>query len=219
MLVGIGDLPETTASRCIAIRMKRKLPGETVARISDVELEDPEFFPRLRADILRFAIDYKDQIGKARPRLPDLGDRQRDNWEPLLRIAQVIDQDLAVRCLSYAAEIEVDESDEPSVFELLLFDVAEAFEWGVKERVYSRELLVTLIQDPTKQWATSRGGFRPINEADVARMLRRYGATPKTMRISGRTPAKGYEWADLQDSVQRYLPPRREPPVEPAVTP
>jgi len=87
-LAGISlekHLPDATISRAIVINLRRKLPHESVGRLRDAERS--LLFEELTAKLARFAEDHSQQIGNARPTLPEkLSDRAQDNWEPLLAI-------------------------------------------------------------------------------------------------------------------------------------
>lgn len=56
-----------------------------------------------------------------------------------------------------------------------------------------------------RPWPEYRQG-KPITAPRLARRLKPYGVTPKTIRI-GENTAKGYKLEDLRDAFARYLPP------------
>ena len=83
----IGKLPDTLADRSIEVRLKRKLPGESVEKVRHA---DPELFHSLAQRCARWAADHIDQIRAARPSMPEaLNDRAQDSWEPLIAIAEL----------------------------------------------------------------------------------------------------------------------------------
>ena len=68
----IGHLPDTLRSRCILIRMQKKMAQEECERFE----EDKPLLLRLRRQCLRFVRDNTEAIATARPELPkELGDR------------------------------------------------------------------------------------------------------------------------------------------------
>ncbi|MDF6609500.1 DUF3631 domain-containing protein, partial [Escherichia coli] len=88
-LAGINadKLAETITSRAVVAQMRRKMPHETAERLRYAE---PDLFDTLRAKLARWADDSAPTIHAARPSLPDvLGDRDQDNWEPLLAVADL----------------------------------------------------------------------------------------------------------------------------------
>jgi hypothetical protein len=108
-IAGIGRLPDTVASRSIAIRLKRKAPTETVGRFYQRDAEAIAEPIRLLLESL--GPDYSPRLADARPERPRaLGDRAGDSWEPLLAIADLAGGDwpdearLAALTLSGAVE-------------------------------------------------------------------------------------------------------------------
>jgi len=80
----IGRLPETLADRCIVIRMERKRMSEECERLRELDGAG------LRARCERFVEEHGEEIGKARPEIPEgLNDRAADIWEPLLALAKL----------------------------------------------------------------------------------------------------------------------------------
>ena len=87
VLCGIGRLPETTESRSIRIEIKKKKSNETTRKFSVYELDE---FEGIKQKCLRFRIDNIDLLESVSPKLPeDIGDRDRDNWRPLLGISEI----------------------------------------------------------------------------------------------------------------------------------
>lgn len=65
----------------------KAIKNEQVERLRHVE---SDLFQVLQSKLARFALDYKMQVSSARPLLPEsLHDREQDNWEPLLTIADI----------------------------------------------------------------------------------------------------------------------------------
>ncbi|MGB9591834.1 MAG: DUF3631 domain-containing protein, partial [Candidatus Kryptoniota bacterium] len=90
-LAGIGHLADTIEDRAIIISLNRKLPSEHVEPFRRV---DTSRFEILRRKILKFAEDNLTAIRNIRPEFPEaLNDRARDNWEPLLAIADLAGAD------------------------------------------------------------------------------------------------------------------------------
>lgn len=204
-IFGIGDMPDTLYSRCICIPMKRKKPSEKVLRLNTYLRQHAEDLTNLKRRILRFCLDNREQIGNVIPDLPnELDDRQQDNWEPLLQIAHVCGSDW--ENLAKQAAISLSPKnlhDETNLAEMLLADIEEIFQLCGVDRIKSAELVSKLISDPTKPWTDFRKG-RPMIEIDLARLLKRYGISPQSIRFENKV-SKGYYKQDFEDSFARYL--------------
>ena len=82
VLCGIGELPDTLASRCISIQMKRKRADEKVERFRADRLN---WAISLKSRCARWAADHIEGLRDADPELPDeLDDRAQDNWRALI---------------------------------------------------------------------------------------------------------------------------------------
>lgn len=81
-IAGIGKMPDTVADRSIPIRLKRRAPGETVARFrTRLAKAEAAELPSLPLDV---PLGTDGTLGT----VPDeLNDRAADSWEPLLAIA------------------------------------------------------------------------------------------------------------------------------------
>ena len=115
VLCGIGRLPETTESRSIRIEIKKKKANEPVRKFSVYELDE---FDGIKQKCLRFAMDNIELLESFSPKFPeDMGDRDRDNWYPLLGIAEIAGKDWPQRAAQACLElsgVEV-EDEEPKV--------------------------------------------------------------------------------------------------------
>ena len=89
-IAGIKKIPETVEDRSVVLRLKRKLPGEKVARF---RAKDGGELDILKRKIARFVIDNEQRIRDIEPDMPEAlsaaGDRAPDAWEPLVAIADV----------------------------------------------------------------------------------------------------------------------------------
>src|SRR5260221_4341472 len=82
----IGHLPDTLRSRCIIIRMQKKMSQEECEPFR----EDKPLLERLRRQCARFVLDHAAAIAAARPELPrGLSDRMVQIWEPLVIVADL----------------------------------------------------------------------------------------------------------------------------------
>ncbi len=206
-------LPDATLSRAVVFNMRRKLPGETVERLRHAE---PDLFERLASKLARFADDYRHAFRSARPALPDaLDDRAQDNWEPLLSVAQCAGQEWLERAVDVALELSGKSKSSQSTGSELLADIQHVFGKKKVERISTADLLTALTDDEEAAWATYNRG-KPLTPRQLAKLLKGYGITSKTIRIGYET-AKGYEKAHFQDAFARYLS-ASSPPTDLPVT-
>src|SRR5438132_3805972 len=82
---------------------------------------------------------------------------------------------------------------------------------GPGERMASKELVRALTSDETSEWADWDHG-KGLSPSALAKFLRPYGISPKTVRLDGET-LKGYEWRDFEDAWARYLPSYKTTPA------
>lgn len=208
----IGRLPGTIHDRAIEIRLARRLRGEKVERLRHA---DPEIFTALARQCLRWAADHLDRLRAARPALPEaLNDRAADNWEALLAIADLAggewpgrarDAALALSGVEVAAEAD-------STAIRLLRDIRSIM--GTCDHIPTATLIASLVAIEEAPWGEICRG-RPITPRRLASMLRQYGVTPGTIRISPGSDGtlKGYTAASLAEAWSRYLP--SDPPADP----
>lgn len=209
-------LPDATMSRGIILALSRKLPHERCERLRHA---DPEHFAALASKLARFAQDYAGQIKHARPTLPAaLSDRQQDNWEPLFAIAACAGPEWFARCESAALALSRSTDMSESSGNSLLHDIRDIFERKKCDKISSADLVSALIQDEEAGWASYNRG-KPITPRQVAKLLRPYGITPKTVRLGTRETPKGYDRQQFEDAFSRYLPQAESPDADGADTP
>jgi hypothetical protein len=204
-LAGIGELPETIASRSIPIRLKRKAKHETVDRFRPREarvLAEP-----LRAATAEWVETIDSILQNARPELPDeLTDRQQDGWEPLLAIADLAGGEWPERARRAAIELangEQTSSLSPSL--VLLGAIRDAF---TDETIASRTLIQTLAADEespfVKWWNRDRDEPERWAPGQLAKLLKPYGIKSKQRWIDEKNQ-RGYERSDFDDAWSRYV--------------
>ena len=194
----IGHLDPTLASRCIVIRMQRKLAGEECERMKRMSGTE------LKRKCARFVADHAGEIAAAEPTIPKgLANRAAEIWEPLLALA-----DLAGgRWPELAREAAVGltaRAQEHSPTGALLIDILLIFTVSKSDRMFSRDLVEGLVGWNGRPWAELTKG-RPVTETWLAQRLRPYGIRPKTIRI-GEEVAKGYLEEEMMETFRRYIP-------------
>jgi putative DNA primase/helicase len=201
-LSGIGHLSDTLMDRAIILELRRKLVHETVDRLRYAE---PDLFLTLTSKLARFADDYREQVRRARPMLPDaLNDRAQDNWEPLLAIAGCAGSEWLDRANQVALKLSAGDKS-ASISNELLADIQEVFESKRANKISTADLINTLIEDTEKSWATYNRG-KPLSPKQLANKLRDYGIQSKLVR-NGYDVYRGFELAQFEESFSRYLTP------------
>jgi hypothetical protein len=198
-IASIGHLPETLADRCIIIRMQRKTTKEECERLRNLETAE------LKQECVRFAADHAAAIAAARPELPSsLNDRAADIWEPLLALADLAGGHWPETARQAAVALTAAAQDSNPIASLLL-DICLIFTTGKAERMFSRELVESLmLRSSGRAWAEARNG-KEISEIWLSRQLRPYSIRPRTLWI-GDDQAKGYFLADFRETFHRYVP-------------
>jgi len=213
----IGNLPDTLMDRAIAIELRRKLPSDTVVRFR----RDTDLGPLARR-CMRFAVDNADRIRGLRTHPPaELNDRAADNWEVLLTIAEVVGGEWPRRAREAAISLSGASPDGDSVKIELLRDLRALLEgkgqFAGRSTVSSAELVEALLDDKASRWPEYNHG-RPLNQRQLARLLRPFGIVPGTVRLRDNSTPKGYRVAAFEDSFKRYLsplePPHRRNPMD-----
>jgi putative DNA primase/helicase len=198
----IGNLHDTLHDRAIVIPMRRRLAVEDVERL---RMDRMEIFTDLKRRCIRWANDNVVKLKTCDPRMPEqLHDRAADNWRSLIAIADLAGKDWPERARAAAltlAEIDLQE-EQPRI--LLLGDIREILADFKKGRITSAFLVSKLQQLEGKPWAEWNRG-RPITATQIARLLKPFQISPKTMRIDDH-PSRGYEAADFEEAFARYLP-------------
>jgi hypothetical protein len=193
-------MPDTMLSRNIFIEMKRRLRSEKVDHFRHL---DDAGFQRMRSQLARWAQDFGEILGAARPAQPeDFMNRAASNWQLMFAIADSLGEEAGKRARAVAEHI-VGVTDMASAGVLLLQDIKAMFDSSTLDYLTSKTIIERLTADPEKRWAEwSRG--KPITEKGVAILLHEYHIFSRN--VGGRdTQSKGYRNADFKDAWERYL--------------
>lgn len=200
-MAGIGKRAGTIESRSIPLQLRRKLPHEHTERLRSPSSE--EVFATLRRKLARWADDNAYRLSSYTTDIPSaLQNRNADNWEPLLSIADMAGGDWP-RIARHAALTLSGAEDAPSLDQELLCDIREVFSTKKVTRMFSTDLLTALTEDEEKRWATYNRGSQ-MNVRQLANRLKGYGIKTKQLRIRS-TNRNGYELTDFADAFARYL--------------
>ena len=195
-------LAETITSRSIVFELRKKLATENITRLRYVQ---SDLFADLQSKLARFRDDYSDRVKHARPHLPHwLGDREQDNFEPLLQVATIAgDQWLA--CAIKAIQLMVTQTQTPNNANELLADIQEVFDAKGLNKITTSELITALCDDAEKSWLTYNRG-KQLTPRQLSSKLKNYGITSKQMRFNTyENASRGYELTQFIDVFERYL--------------
>ncbi|WP_198332430.1 DUF3631 domain-containing protein [Psychrobacter aquimaris] len=203
---GIGKIPSTLIDRSIPLTLRRKMKSETKKRVRDL----PEDVTNtIQSKLARWSDDNMLAVKAAMPVLPVcVNDRAQDNWEILLKIASILDDNWLEQAYKACIEISGSDSEEPSSNEQLLSDIRTVFILTQTNRLLSRDLLTELRRDPEMSWSTLNHG-KPITLRQIAKRLSEFKISSKDIRAhdlrGNEVRGKGYDITDFEDAFSRYL--------------
>jgi hypothetical protein len=201
----VERLPDTTASRSIQIRLKKRLRTEPIERFRHRQAR--RIAEPLRERLELWAVENMDVLRYATPALPDsLGDRAQDCWEPLLAIADLGGEQWGRLARVAAVELSgaLARDDLDSHGTVLLASIREAM--GDRENIATTDLLALLNEQngeaPWSGWNNGTG----LKARNLSMLLKPFEVKSKTIRIGDKT-AKGYARESFADAFERHLPP------------
>ncbi len=208
----IGELRGTLADRSITIRMRRRAHTERIERLQLHRLAEME---DVRSMAARWALDHLESLRLAEPEIPKgiTRDRTRDNWRPLLAVADMAGQEWPRRARESACRLSQQTGQEISVGIALLEDLRGLFGASGRNKLGSDEILRHLHAMDERLWPDRRNRG-PMSAQQMAGLLHPFGISPMKWKQGGVT-YRGYEKGDFEDSFSRYLPPE-PPPAPPA---
>lgn len=211
----IGELPDTLQDRSIEIRMRRRAPDEQVERLRRDRLGELE---PLQRKAWRWAQGHFEVLENAEPSIPaGLHDRKRDNWRPLLAIADAAGGPWPERARMAAEALWEGERNDRSLGTRLLADVQMILEEHTSDRIRSKKLVAKLSALEEAPWAEYKG--RGLSAVSLATFLRSFDISSQDIRFPSGV-YKGYRADDFGDAFRRYLdtPPSGGIPSKDATT-
>jgi putative DNA primase/helicase len=134
--------------------------------------------------------------------------RLADNWRPLFAIAELAGGDWSQRAAAaFVGLTATADLDAQGVGTLLLADIADLF--AGTDKLPSSNLAESLAAIEGRPWAEWGKHRKPISPNQLANQLRRFGVSPRTIRIGDET-LRGYVFEDFREAFERYLP---KPPL------
>jgi putative DNA primase/helicase len=217
----IKDLPDTLQDRSVAIRLRRKLPGEKVARF---RADRTQHLTEINRRAARWAQDNLDALREMDAETPPrLHDRAADNWRSLFVIAKRIGGEWPekTRIAALAVEgvdAEVGEETEPSDGVRLLADCKAVFEARGATELSVRDIINDLCDADESHWSDYRAG-KSITEKAFANLLKPFGITSKMGTAGSGKGKKFWRKVDFRDAWKRYLPANDQKSGDPSSTP
>ncbi len=204
-LAAIGGVSDIITDRAIEIRMRRRAPGEAIARFFFATTEE-QAVP-VRQQLVRWARDHLSEIRTVyRTETPPdlLADREAENWAPLFAVVRVADPaslhrlEEAARALTGAKA----EGATPSAGLRLLADIHDVFVEVDTDRLSTSALLEALHAREESGWREWHHG-RPLTPRGLADLLKPFGVRPAQVWYQGRNE-KGYHREAFADVWSRY---------------
>jgi hypothetical protein len=193
--------PDTTISRGIILRMKRKKNSERVERFKQ---KDDAELAELRRRALRWSNDNVEALKQAEPKMPPgFDNRLGDNWHLMFAIADLAGGEFPEKAREAAAAISKT-GDEFSAGVRLLADIKAIFAANQTDRLPSQTLVDALAAMEGRPWAEWKSG-KPITKNQLARLLAPFEVVSGTIRISDYSTPKGYQLAHFRCAFERYL--------------
>ena len=203
----IGELPGTLQDRSVMVKLRRKAPGEKVAKL---DLNYEKKCSEIRQKCQRWADDNISILRTVAPKIPETGnDRATDNWLPLFCIAQVCGGQWPE--LLKNSMIGGTDTDDGTITIQLLSDIRDILKKDPNDGIFSETIIEALKQIEDHPWADWNRG-KGLTQNGLARLLNPFGIRTKDIRL-GRVK-KGYEKKMFTDAFTRYLSP--EPPLQSA---
>jgi hypothetical protein len=197
-LAGLGGLSPELARRSIHIRLQKKLPGEKTQDPNQQELHN------LHRMIVRWVADRLNHFRRLDPEMPaSLHNSARDNWKPLVTIAELAGGNWAARAREAATTIEASSEDDDLRI-VWLANFRRAFEEFRADYLPAKRVV---------KHAVETGEGTQLSDKALADLMRLFRIKPKFRRVGKAKPARLYAKADFEDAWARYLP---SPPVIPA---
>jgi putative DNA primase/helicase len=195
MLCLIGRAPDTIVSRSIHIRIKRRRPDEAISPFDERDAETILRLTQLARQAARWSEDHVSALRKSRPSLMMSG-RARDNWSPLIAVADAAEGAWPERARRAAAAFAA-RGDKETLYGALAHDLRTVLAQDRAKRLSSAMVAGALVAQ-NEQWE----GF---TKNRLAIMLGEADVRSKPMKIAGKT-VRGYDRTELEDFVARYDP-------------
>lgn len=158
----------------------------------------------LRAQMQAFAAATPVDLSMAEALMPRaFGTAARENWAPLVAVAQAIGGLCARGAIAAAQTLQAGDPA-PASNLALLADIRALVPMGEGAGPTTAQMIERLTADVERPWAAMRRG-RKLDARELADRLRTFGVRPATLRLGDDVFARGYRREDLRDAFDRYL--------------
>jgi hypothetical protein len=202
---GIGQMPDTVASRSIVIEMRRKRPGDNVEPFRRRAVKEAALPIKTKLEAWK-AQSVSDKLRTIRPApLACLEPRQNDIAEPLLCIAQLAGDGWLQRLIeALQAVFKAASVEDGSVGVTLLSDIRAVFDERRTDKVSSKIMAECLCEIEGRPWADWNHG-KGMTANNLARQLKKYRIGSEKIRIASET-VQGYRRGDFEDAWTQFCP-------------
>jgi hypothetical protein len=203
------EMPATTLGRCIEIELRRRKKSEPITRFKH---EDDSGLVDLRSRLRRWSMDNTEKLRGCAPAMPDgFENRRADNWRVQFAIADLAGEDWGDKARAAALKIEGGSDSHTDAGRALADTKAIFYPKNDKggtldplDRISSADLVAQLCAYEDSPWAEWKKG-KPITQAQLARLLKRYRIAPMNVRMSNGSVVRGCQRVQFEDPWERYL--------------
>lgn len=192
---------ETIRDRSIMIHLRAKLQDEKIKR---VPLDLKNSCLPLRQKFQRWANDNADILRTHQPNMPNLGsDRAEDNWLPLISVADIAGEQWPQQARMFMKTVEEEKIVDEDIGVLLLRDIKMIFDNRGTVKIFSKDLVNSLISIEDGPWGQCEG-HHPLTQDSLAARLKVFKIKSKSVRLTNDN-LKGYNKKQFEDAFLRYL--------------
>jgi hypothetical protein len=197
--LSVPNVPSSTVSRLIKIRLRPKLPEEVVEEFSYTDTPEAA---ELRRKLARWSTDNAATIGEARPDTSVFNNRLAINWKLLFAISDDAGGEWPERARQAAFKI-ASASAEPSLFRRLIPAIYGIFQ--NRTEIPSAELVQLLGADPESEWHEYGRGRSPITQHQFAALVKDLEIRSVPLHPNKKM-VNGYKHSQFTDAFSRYMP-------------
>jgi len=204
----IGDPPAAFATRTLPITLDPKCVEDNLEDFPDDDHDREELKAGLNVlarKLCRWVQDNEGDIKTRKPNTKGLISRRRDNWRPLLVVAELAGQGWVEKA-HLAAGLK-DQSERDSEGKLFLQDVRNIFHTQQAEQMSPGGLLADLRLQTYNGWESCGRRGEGLNNRRVADLFEKFGIkSVKVWNKQTKTRERAYILADMADAFRRSLP-------------
>jgi hypothetical protein len=210
----IGDAKDAFASRTLPVILDPKCPEDN---LEDYPWDGSDENKKLRAylntisqKLLRWVKDNETVIRNQNPDCSGLINRVKDNWRPLLVIAELASQGWTLKARQAAGLGNPYEQEHEN--KLFLQDVRDIFYTLQVESLSNADLIRNLEDQSHNGWKEYGRLEKGINKKIIGRIFNSFGIQPRpTWDPETKKTVRSYHLADMANALKRVLsgvPPR-----------